>query len=197
MDTIGVNLKAVLLEAFAAATELLPSTLREKFVLIGGTSMLSLGGSRKTEDVDIAVTAETLDAFQEAAILDPRFSQDVMLSWTYTGNTPETRGITVTLEFLAMGGGFVPEIRAARPIALGGFRAGLAELIVMKARTLDSRDEARDARDLRFLLEKMEGSDENFRDVELEEEDQEIMEDMVRRLGGRYPALLQTLLHRT
>ena len=159
--------------------------------------MLSLGGSRKTEDVDIAVTAETLDAFQEAAILDPRFSQDVMLSWTYTGNTPETRGITVTLEFLAMGGGFVPEIRAARPIALGGFRAGLAELIVMKARTLDSRDEARDARDLRFLLEKMEGSDENFRDVELEEEDQEIMEDMVRRLGGRYPALLQTLLHRT
>src|SRR5579862_492825 len=197
MDTIGVNLKAVLLEAFAAATELLPSTLREKFVLIGGTSMLSLGGSRKTEDVDIAVTAETLDAFQEAAILDPRFSQDVMLSWTYTGNTPETRGITVTLEFLAMGGGFVSEIRAARPIALGGFRAGLAELIVMKARTLDGRDEARDARDLRFLLEKMEGSDENFRDVELEEEDQEIMEDMVRRLGGRYPALLQTLLHRT
>jgi Nucleotidyl transferase AbiEii toxin, Type IV TA system len=197
MDTIGVNLKAVLLEAFAAATELLPPTLREKFVLIGGTSMLSLGGSRKTEDVDIAVTAEALDAFQEAAILDPRFSQDAMLSWTYTGNTPETRGITVTLEFLAMGGGFVPEIRAARPIALGGFRAGLAELIVMKARTLDSRDEARDARDLRFLLEKMEGSDENFRDVELEEEDQEIMEDMVRRLGGRYPALLQTLLHRT
>jgi hypothetical protein len=64
---IGPGLKATLLEAFAAAAGLLSPTLQEKFVLVGGTSMLALGGKRKTTDVDIVVAAEALNAFQEAA----------------------------------------------------------------------------------------------------------------------------------
>jgi hypothetical protein len=193
MGDVGSNAKAALFEAFAAAAELLHPALRRQFVLIGGTSMLVLGSTRKTEDVDIAVTAEALYEFEKAAAPDSRFSQDAMLIWTYTGSTPETRGILVGFEFLAMGGIFVPEIRAVRP-ALGGFRAGLAELALMKAYALDSRDEPRDRHDLGFLLEKMETSEETFRDVEVKDEDLKILKDMVASLGGRYSVLLESLL---
>ena len=51
--------------------------------------MLSLGSTRKTEDVDIVVTAEALNAFEEAAALDSRFSVDAVHSWTYAGSTPD------------------------------------------------------------------------------------------------------------
>ncbi|KAI9858148.1 MAG: hypothetical protein M1813_007797 [Trichoglossum hirsutum] len=196
MTSIGPGLRAALLEAFTAAVELLPPALQERFVLIGGTSMLTLGGSRQTEDVDIAVTAETLNAFQEGAALDPRFSQDSILSWTYTSNTPEASGICVALEFLEMGGGFVPEIRAARPTGLGGYRAGLAELVLMKAQALHSRELEGDRDDLRFLLGKMEASDENFQGVVMDDEDEDILKDAVASLGGRYSVLLEALLHR-
>src|SRR5437762_13723502 len=109
MSDIGPGAKAALFETFASAVELLPPALREKFVLIGGTSMLSLGSTRKTEDVDIVVTAEALNAFEEAAALDSRFSVDAVHSWTYAGSTPETEGIFVRIDILAMGGGFLPE----------------------------------------------------------------------------------------
>lgn len=94
-----------------------------------------------------------------------------------------------------MGGGYAPTIHAARP-ALGGFRAGLGELALMKAITLDSRGEQKDLRDLRFVLEKMEESDEGFADVEMETEDLEILRAGVTELGGRYPSLLESLLRR-
>jgi hypothetical protein len=57
----------------------------------------------------------------------------------------------------------------------------------MKAITLDSRGEQKDLRDLRFVLEKMEESDEGFADVEMETEDLEILRAGVAELGGRYP----------
>jgi hypothetical protein len=192
---IGPGMKAALLEAFTAAAGLLPPTLQEKFVLVGGTSMLALGGSRKTMDVDIVVTAEALNAFQEAATLDPRFSQGTMCTWYYTSTTPGIEDVSVAIEFLAMGGGFAPVIRAARP-ALGGFRAGLGELILMKAQALDSRAEERDREDLRFLLDKMEASEETFAGVEMEDEDLEVLKDSVSGLGWQYSALLQNLLQR-
>ena len=71
--------------------------------------MLVLGSDRKTEDVDVAVTAESLHAFEKAAAKDTRFSVDAVRTWYY--NSP-TVGINVQFEFLAMNGGFVPTIRA-------------------------------------------------------------------------------------
>ncbi|KAI9773523.1 MAG: hypothetical protein M1839_002059 [Geoglossum umbratile] len=194
-NQIGPGEKTLLLETFATATSLLPAELREKFVLVGGASMLVLGGDRKTEDVDIVVTAEALHAFEEAAALNPRFRKSVVQSWTYTSTTPEIEGLCATIEFLGMGGGFAPEIRAARP-ALGGFRAGLAELILMKAQAQDARDEYRDYVDICFLLDKMEVSEESFQGIAMEDEDLEILKDVVGGLGGRYPALLSSLLQR-
>jgi hypothetical protein len=149
-NDIGPGLIAVLLEAFTAATGLLPPNLREQFVLVGGVSMLTLGGRRKTTDVDIVVTPEALNTFNEAAAIDPHFSQGTMNAWYYTSTTPGIEGVSVAIEFLGMGSGFAPVICAARP-TLGGFRAGLAELILMKAQALDSRGEERDHEDLCFL----------------------------------------------
>jgi hypothetical protein len=66
----------------------------------------------------------------------------------------------------------------------------------MKAHALDSRGEMRDRQDLRFLLGKMEMSDETSRDIEIDDEDLEILKDMVKGLGGRYSVLLESLLRR-
>lgn len=83
--------------------------------------MLTLGGTRWTEDIDVILTGQSLNNFEEAAA---RLSKDAMATWTYAGSTPKTRDICVWFEFLGMGDGFAPVIRVARP-ALGGFRAGL------------------------------------------------------------------------
>lgn len=195
MPQIGQGEKAALLEGFAAAAQLLPPASRKDFVLIGGTSMLTLGGTRWTEDVDVIVTGQSLNTFEEAAAGDPRFSKDAMATWTYAGSTPETRDICVWFEFLGMGDGFAPVIRVARP-ALGGFRAGLGELALMKARALENRGEDKDRTDLRFVLEKMEHSDESFAGVEMDADDLEILHAGVAELGGRYSILLNNQLRR-
>ena len=91
-------------------------------ILIDGTSLLSLGGTSKTEDVDVAVTGPALHDFYAAAANDPRFQKGTMEAWEYTPSS----GIIVPFEFLAQGTGFVPVIRAAREITGGGGkRAGL------------------------------------------------------------------------
>lgn len=148
-----------MLEAFGAAVALLPLNLRNGLVLIGGTSLLSVGGNRKTEDVDVAVTAPALHAFYTAALNDPRFKKSPMDTWEYAASN----GITVTFEFLEQGGGFAPTIRAARELIVGGgVRAGLGELALMKAKTWLARGEDRDLTDFKFLLTKMEEMGESF-----------------------------------
>ena len=103
---IAPNEKAAKLEAFHAALEIIPEEYRGSFVLVGGASLgpLTLGGNRKTADVDIAVTAEALHAFFEAAENDPRFSKDFSDNWEYKSSLDTT----VPFEFLIQGGGFVP-----------------------------------------------------------------------------------------
>ena len=97
MSVIGAGQKTALLEAFHAAVALLPQTLQNGLVLVGGVSLLSLGGNRKTEDVDIAVTAPALHAFYTAAILDARFKKGGMDTWEYTSGN----GIIVPIELLS------------------------------------------------------------------------------------------------
>ena len=120
---IGPGQKAAFLEAFRAAVSILRVNLRDGLILIGGTSLLSLGGTSKTEDVDVAATGPALHEFYAAAAAnDPRFQKGTMEAWEYTASS----GIVVPFEFLAQDTGFVPVIRAAREITGGGGkRAGL------------------------------------------------------------------------
>lgn len=159
MSVIGASQKAALLEAFCAAVALLPQNLRNDHILVGGASLLSVGGTRKTEDVDVATTTPALHAFYAAALHDPRFKKGAMDTWEYTSSN----GISIPFEFLLQGGGFVPVIKAAREItAGGGMRAGLGELAIMKARTWLARDEVKDLEDFKFLITKMEEMEESF-----------------------------------
>jgi hypothetical protein len=113
----------------------------------------SLGNTRKTENFDVAITAPALHAFYAAALHDPRLKKDIIDGWEYTSSSD----IIVHIEFLLQGGGFVPVIRTAREIAVGGeMGAGLGELAVMKARTWLARNEKNGIEDFKFLLTKME-----------------------------------------
>jgi len=195
MSDIGPGQKATLLEAFHSAVALLPQNLRRDFILVGGTSLLSLGGTRKTEDVDVAVSAASLHAFYAAALHDPRFKKGAMDDWEYTSSS----GIIVPFEFLLQGGDFAPVIKAAREIvAGGGMRAGLGELAIMKARTWLARDDEKDLRDFKFLLTKMEEMRESFEVLDLgvgeEMGDQEALMTAGRDAGGAYEALLLKML---
>jgi hypothetical protein len=195
MSIIGAGQKAALLEAFQAAVALLPQDLRNGLILVGGTSLLSIGGTRKTEDVDVAATTSALHAFYAAALHDPRFKKGAIENWEYTSSS----GIIVPFEFLAQGGGFVPVIKAAREIvAGGGMRAGLGELAIMKARTWLARDEKDDLDDFKFLLTKMEEMGESFGELLLgdreEMGDQEALTTVGEHVGSVHEALLLKML---
>lgn len=195
MSTIGAGHKAALLEAFHSAVALLPPNLRNGLVLVGGSSLLCLGGTRRTEDVDIAVTAAALHGFHAAALDDPRFKKGSIENWQYTSSN----GITVPFEFILQGGGFAPVITAAREIGPdGGMRAGLGELALMKARTWLSREEKKDMDDFKFLLTKMEEMDESFGKLLAgdgeEMGDLEVLTTVGREAGSAYEALLQKKL---
>ena len=195
MSKIGPGLKAALLEAFSAAVALLPPNLRSGMILVGGTSLLSVGGDRKTEDVDVAVTIEALHAFFAAASQDPRFQKVGVDTWEYTSSNE----ITVPFEFLDQGGGFVPVIKAAREIAAGGpMRAGLGELAIMKARTSLDREEVKDMEDFKFLINKMEETGETFGELLPGEEgemgDRETLTTVSEEAGGAYEARVLNML---
>lgn len=195
MSVIGAGQKAALLEAFYAAVTLLPQNFHNGLILVGGASLLSVGGTRKTEDVDIAITVPALHAFYDAALHDPRYKKGAMDAWEYTSSN----GIKVPFEFLLQGGGFVPVIREAREIIPGGgMRAGLGELAIMKARTWLARDEKNDLEDFKFLLTKMGEMEESFGvllpgDGE-EMGDLEALTTAGEELGGANEALLLKML---
>ena len=161
--------------------------------MIGGTSLLLLGGSRKTEDVDFAVTAAALDAFEEAAHKDPRFAKGNAADWTYSCQGEDIEGIQVPFEFLQMGGGFAPYIKVVK-VAGGGFRASTGELARMKAKAYMSRCDDKDLDDFCFLLDKMEESGEGFEGVELDEEDLDSMAETAADCGRKYSEVLKELL---
>ena len=183
-----------LLEAYRAVVSLLPPNLRAEFPVLGGASLLIVGSNRKTIDVDFAVSTRALATFLDAASHDPRFSVGSMADWTYTCQEEAIRDVTVSLEFLEMGGGFAPKINVVKLVEGGGFRAGFGDLAKMKANAYMARDSLTDLQDFRFLLEKMEETAEGFEGVELGEEDLDDLEGTAAACGGRYPNLLKKLL---
>ena len=169
MPTIGKGQKAALQEAFDAVVTLLPTSLRTQLILIGGTSLIILGNDRRTEDVDFAVSTAALNAFVEAASMDARFSKGSIEDWHYTCVEEGANGLSVQIEFLEIGGGFVPDIRVVKA-AGQGFRAGVGELVCMKVSAYASRGEENDLEDFRFLLDKVKETGEGFEGQLIEEE---------------------------
>lgn len=163
MPIIGRSQKAALLEAYAVTISLLPPPLRAEFLIIGGTSLVMLGSTRNTQDIDFAVSAMALNAFEQAACQDNRFAKGHVADWTYTCQEEGTKDLVVPLEFLQMGGGFAPVIKVVKP-ADGGFRPSMGELARMKAYAYMARSEESDLEDLRFLLSKSGRQARNFKE---------------------------------
>jgi len=65
MPDIGPSQKVARSEAYATTFLLLSFSLRAEFLVIDSASLVILGSKRKTEDVDFAVTAAALFAFEE------------------------------------------------------------------------------------------------------------------------------------
>ncbi|KAI9764138.1 MAG: hypothetical protein M1840_008698 [Geoglossum simile] len=145
-NRIGSGDKAALLKAFAAA-DLVPPTLRRQFVLVGGAS---LGRTRRTSDVDIVVTAETLNAFDETAAHDPCFSKDVVHAWSYTSTTPGIDSVCVGVEILGMGGGIASVIRAARPTLMKPCLVEYEKIGDLDGTELEFKNENRPAHRFRY-----------------------------------------------
>jgi len=199
MASIGPGMKAAILETFHSAVSLIPEDLRGGFVLVGGGALLMIGGNRKTEDIDFAVTAPALHAFFEAAANDSRFKKGPSDNWEYESSND----LIVPIEFLSQGGGFAPLIRVTKEVGSnGGVRAGLGELALMKAKSWLGRGEEKDLNDFRFLLTKMDEEGENFKDMvfvpasENEEElgDVKVLTTVGKDAGQRYSTLLQNML---
>lgn len=96
-----------LIEAMTAASELISEDTRKDFVVIGGAALVQHVSIRKTQDVDIAITPETLWEFYEHATSDPQFSLHLDGNWVYTCQEID---VQVPMEFLSIGGDFVPKL---------------------------------------------------------------------------------------
>lgn len=139
-------------------------------MLVGGTALLYLGSTRTTGDVDLLITAQSLNAFEEAAKNDSRFSKDCMEQWHYTSSAI---GIIIACESLAAAGGFVSASKDPQPTSLGGFIPSPEEPVVMKAHAFNNRSERNDRIDLSFILRKMSHAGMQFEN--LNEEDKEVL----------------------
>lgn len=151
MLNIGPGQKTALLQAYDATVALLSASLRPEFLVIGGTSLILIGSHRKTEDLDFAVTAAALLAFEEASRDDIRFSKGALADWTYSCETKGIEDLKVSLDFLQIGGCSVPHIKCIKQ-ERGGFRPSLGELARIKANAYMARDTMHDFEDCLFLL---------------------------------------------
>jgi hypothetical protein len=133
-------IQRILIEAMTAASELVDENARKDFLVIGGSALVRYGSTRKTRDVDIAITVETLTAFSERAEKDSRFKQHFDKSWTYTCQGEGTEDLEVEFEFLRIGGKFVPKMHGVTKFG-PVWVASLADIVLMKALACQDRKE--------------------------------------------------------
>ena len=142
------------LDAYAAASALIPVHLRPAFILIGGAATISHGAlQRRTEDVDIAASPEAIGHLWEVAgKRQGGFSlcdSDGSITWdtgAYGG-----KSWLVTIELLEMPGPFVPFIPSVCEFR-SGYVATLPELVGLRASALVGRGDQTDYDDFELLL---------------------------------------------
>ncbi|KAI9825316.1 MAG: hypothetical protein M1819_000562 [Sarea resinae] len=190
---IGPGMRAALMETLEAIAHLMPDALKRECFLLGGIAMLTIGGDRHTEDVDIAISPEALHAFHNSVAQDGRFSPDGGGGWIFKCTSNAAADISVGVEFLHIGTDIVPTIKSAEPALHGIMRPGLAELLMMKAYAVRDRMENRDVEDLQLVLEKMVQTGQTLDQIALPEEI-DLLQSSVARLGRAYLVLLDMLL---
>jgi len=141
-----------------AASKLVDQNVRQDFLIIGGAALVRYGSLRKTEDVDIAINAKTLNVLMEKAATDLRFKQDPAAGWTYTCQEEGIEG----LEF-----GDV-------------YLASLADIVLMKAHAYQDRVEEDDLEDMMFALRLMGQKGETFQKYHFKSSDMTVINDVAK-----------------
>jgi hypothetical protein len=162
----------------AAASKLVDENVRKDFLIIGGAALVKYGSSRRTDDVDIAITAATLNMFMEQAKTDPRFKLHPDDEWSYTCQGEGIAGLDVRFEFLELGGPFVPKMHGMtkfRDVCL----ASLADIVLMKAHAYQGRGEEADFIDMRFALRLMAEKGETFQRFKFKSSEIRVISDVV------------------
>jgi len=172
------NLQRILNEAMDAASRFIPEKERGNFYVVGGAALARYGSTRKTDDVDFAVTPQTLYQFIEAAEKDHRFQKHPDDSWTYTCEGEDIAETEVRLEFLAAGSEFAPAKLHGGQVFPGALLASLADIAVMKANAYNSRNEDHDLEDMKFALNKMVEKKETFAVYKFKEEELETIKEV-------------------
>ena len=132
--------KRLLIETMTAASELISEDIRKDFLVIGGAALARYGSPRNTQDVDIAITPQTLGVFWDRAESDPRFSMHPDGRWVYTCQGTGVKGVAVEIEFLRIGGEFVPKLRGMTKFD-SIWIASLPDIAIMKARSEEHTSE--------------------------------------------------------
>ena len=145
------------LSAYEAACQFVPRNLRHNFILLGGVATIVHGGSsRKAKDVDILVDTTCLALMVEAINLGQGgFGKDTDGSYFWEARVVNPAWtFRVTVEFVELGGPFLPRV----PSAVGfqnGFVANLPELLRFRCETVLNRGDEKDFGDLQLLLKLM------------------------------------------
>ena len=140
---------------------------RPNFILVGGFALHFHGMERATEDLDFAITAQSLNQWKTSVANDSRFVYEPGGDWRYYCTGEEIEDVGVTIEFLN-----VPELTQMGSVTgalaeSGIWVATLEELAMLKAEALVSRSEMRDGADLLWILQRMVAERRQFgRDVQ-------------------------------
>lgn len=172
--------RRMLIEAMTAASNLVSEDMRRDFLVIGGAALVRYGSTRRTRD--IAITAKTLDAFMEKAGMDSRFRMHPDASWTYTCQGEGIENVVVEIEFLDIGGEFVPKLHGMTKFD-AVYVASLADIALMKAHAYQDREKADDLEDLNFAFSMMVRRGEMFTRYRFKQSEIEVISEVVETKG--------------
>jgi hypothetical protein len=150
-----------MIEAMTAASKLVDQNVQKDLPIIGGAALVRYSSEHKTEDVDIAINAKTLDVFIKKVKTDIQFRQDHAEEWSYTCQGEGIKGLEVNIEFLELGGQVIQKMHGMmkfRDVAL----AMLTDIVLMKAHAYQDWVKERDLKDMRFTLGLMAEKGETF-----------------------------------
>ena len=183
----GLNNKALgIIEGARAVWSLVGQDYVGKFVVFGGAALLLHGARLQTRDVDVGITGDSLDAFERAARVDPRF-REYPSGWEYA----TSYGFNVHIDFVQISGGHLHQVEGycldkSLPVAT------LVDIALSKGITYVDRGEDRDMDGLLYAVEKMLIKGQNFK--ALNEEQREVLQIILDRLDCSSERGLHTVI---
>lgn len=165
------------MEAAKTVWELIGEEHAENFVVVGGEALLFHGSNIGTEDVYLAITAESMDKFCRLARNDPRLTEYPLNPWRHH----TSGGFDVEIDFLdKLGGEYMLGIIQDHCRIQGVPVVTLADLALAKGYSWVQRENEKDLDRMRCVVTKMRSTGESFK--WLEEDGMKLLKYIMREL---------------